>query len=95
MNNLIKSEAVYCGFSVSEMLNGLNRESNSVVLTKVENEEWHLYVMSDLHGEFESTGPLGYVLMKASKPHRKKWKSERKQLIKGWQVLMSRTCLNE
>ena len=57
----------YLGFTTESMLRYLNEHSKKVRLEKL-NNEWRLYVLSDVHGEFEMTGCLTSIVVNAFKP---------------------------
>ncbi|MCG7550903.1 hypothetical protein [Pseudoalteromonas sp. Of7M-16] len=76
----------FYGFCIHTMLTVIKKKSSDVKLEAVDGG-WRLYALSEEQGEFELTGPLGYVITQAFKPYLKEAQAEREELQASLEVL--------
>lgn len=79
---------VYKGFSIYSMLYYLNKYSTKVSINSVNELEWHLYALSEEHGEYDNKGTLSRVVSEAFEPHIEQAKADTKATHDKWNAVL-------
>ncbi|MBD2783804.1 hypothetical protein ID858_15965 [Xenorhabdus sp. DI] len=78
----------YNGVSLQEMINYLSQVDDAFRLERLAPYEFRCYARGgELHGEYENTGALFYVVMHAFRPYYEQYKREMQEKRQKWDQL--------